>query len=263
MEKTLPEPGARSFGFRLSAPEVFLIRAGRRERRPCLTAAHLFSYLLPMTLSRRELIAWRRGGVAVLLAVLASCSPEREVLVTVPSSGAEGGAAIAAGGASASGAAAAGGAVRACTAHRDCDAGSVCSSNTCQACAPSSGCAAACSNGFSSAVVARNGCAVCECVPPSDCRSSQDCPTGEICYAGAQCQDGCATPDCCFGNRCAAPGCAAAAGLNCSAVGCAEGGLCFSACPAVSCVCDGSSWRCADPSSAGSANPCAWVCTSP
>jgi hypothetical protein len=173
------------------------------------------------------------------------------------------GGAMAAGGAAA-GAAATGGSVGTCTSHGDCMPGSACVSNVCQACATAgTQCPATCPTGFSNAVVERNGCSLCECVPPSTCTANQDCAANEVCYPGAQCQEGCSTPDCCFGNHCSAAGCGSTVGLNCGAVGCPAGGTCFSVCAAPSCTCDGASWQCQGDGSAGSSGSCPWVCTAP
>jgi hypothetical protein len=265
---------------------------------------------------RRPLTTVRGQASRIGLAALAAsalgllrCSPERTVLVTLPTSEAGGATALSdvaggggvgpsagsgngdasgaqsgttsAGGADAAmgggmptggsaaiagsetGGTAAGASMSTCTSHGDCNPGSVCLSNVCQACAAAAmQCPASCPAGFSMALITRNGCSLCECVPPSTCTGDQDCVANEVCYAGAQCQEGCSTPDCCFGNHCDAAGCGSTTGLNCGAVGCPSGGQCFSVCAEPACHCDGTSWHCQGDGAAGSSGSCQWVCTS-
>jgi hypothetical protein len=155
-----------------------------------------------------------------------------------------------------------GGMTNTCTSHDDCGLGSACVANICQPCAAAvMQCPASCPVGFVTTAVTRNGCSLCECVPPSNCSRDQDCAASEVCYAGAQCQEGCSTPDCCFGNHCGAPGCGSTVGLNCGAVGCPLGGQCFSVCAEPTCTCDGANWQCQGDGAAGSSNSCPWVCT--
>jgi hypothetical protein len=128
--------------------------------------------------------------------------------------------------------------------------------------APAS-CPGPCQHGFQSRLMSRNGCAVCECVPSSDCSSSADCQNDEVCYAGAQCEDGCTDPACCFGNRCSQPGCGVGRPPSCLAFGCSDGELCLAACDATSCECDGTGWTCENTTGGAPVASCPQACVPP
>lgn len=153
-----------------------------------------------------------------------------------------------------------------CASHRDCGAGTVCSASRCVTCpeAPSA-CSGACEHGFEPALTEHNGCVVCECTPPSECTSTADCPADEECYPGAQCDPGCTEPRCCSGNHCSAAGCAGSAIPHCLIAGCAGGAVCLAACSAVTCECEGATWKCAEsPDTAGAlGGSCPQACVSP
>jgi hypothetical protein len=230
-----------------------------------------------------------RALLAAGLALAGGCSPQYELLRRSPEAeaggsaagGTDSGGATLGGGTSAAGASSgevpgAGGAEPmgtagesaggACGSHLDCDAGTVCSASQCVACpAVPATCAGPCDHGFQPQLAAHNDCVVCECAPSSECTSNTDCPAGEECYLGAQCQAGCAEPACCTGNQCSPAGCAGAPIPHCLAAGCAGGALCLAACNAVSCECDGASWKCAESPSAGGAlgDSCPQACVSP
>jgi hypothetical protein len=153
-----------------------------------------------------------------------------------------------------------------CSEHANCPASYRCSDYQCVACEPTPPeCTSVCANGFSPQVLSRNGCQVCECVPPSECTMDGDCAGTELCYAGAQCEEGCTTPDCCFGNQCSPAGCAGSAAPSCLVVGCQGGGECLAACDRVSCECNGQAWDCAESAAAGapSIDQCPQVCGAP
>jgi hypothetical protein len=144
------------------------------------------------------------------------------------------------------------------------DSGGYTSGGTGQACpaAPAS-CTGPCAYGFQPLLLARNGCAICECVPPSECSSNADCQSGEICYAGAQCEDGCSEPSCCFGNHCSQPGCAGSRPPLCLAFGCSDGESCLAACDATSCECDGAGWACESTTGGAPVASCPQACAPP
>jgi hypothetical protein len=152
----------------------------------------------------------------------------------------------------------------ACTIHGQCAFGSLCGDYRCQVCpAAPANCPGPCANGFQPLLLARNGCAVCECVPPSECSSNGDCPGDETCYAGAQCADGCSDPTCCFGNHCSRPGCGSARPSLCLAFGCSDGESCLAACEATSCECDGASWACQSTTGGAPVASCPQACAPP
>jgi hypothetical protein len=124
-------------------------------------------------------------------------------------------------------------------------------------------CAGPCQHGLQPRLMSRSGCAVCECVPPSECSSSADCQNDEACYAGAQCEDGCSDPACCFGNRCSKPGCGVSRPPFCLAFGCSDGELCQAACDATSCECDGADWTCENTTGGAPVASCPQACVPP
>jgi len=205
----------------------------------------------------------RRASCALLW--LLGCSPRYELLQTSADDAAGGGQAVggsmpasfgggpAVGGSNSGGSDAGGG-----------DAGGYTSGGEAQACAgaPAS-CPGPCDHGFQPLLLTRRGCAICECVPPSECRRNSDCQNGEICYAGAQCEDGCTEPSCCFGNRCSPPGCAGTRPALCLAFGCSDGESCLAACDATSCECDGAGWVCENTTGGAPVASCPQACAPP
>ena len=60
-----------------------------------------------------------------------------------------------------------------------------------------------------------------------------------VCYAGLQCRPGCQNdPACCYGNLCGDANCGAPTNLDCSKVGCADGGSCIGTARVDECECD-------------------------
>ena len=201
---------------------------------------------------------WAWAARFVLLGQL-GCSPQYALLETVNDSGDGGSAAAAVGGASgnpAVGGTTAGGAEYGGTGSGGFSAGDA----GCGGAATS--CTGPCAHGFQPVSVARKGCAVCECAPPSECSSNADCQNGEVCYAGQHCADGCSDPSCCFGNQCSPVGCAPNAN-NCLELGCASGGECLAACDSTSCECDGARWICANTTGGAPVASCPQACTPP
>jgi hypothetical protein len=124
-------------------------------------------------------------------------------------------------------------------------------------------CTTPCANGFQPLRLVRNGCAICECVPPSECSSNADCQNGDICYAGAQCEEGCSDATCCFGNQCSRPGCGGDLPTLCLAFGCSNGDSCLAACDATSCECDGVGWVCESTTGGAPVASCPQACAPP
>lgn len=242
-----------------------------------------------------------RGSKWLAAALLLACSPEYELLRTPPASQAGSGAAVggtdsagsaavagstaggvggadalpvggesaeggAATGGSSTGGTATGGTGGNCASQLDCGHGTVCSGSQCVVCVDTpTTCERACDHGFQPVLADYNGCVVCECAPVSECTSSANCAAGEGCYPGAQCAPGCNDPTCCTGNRCGRLGCEGQPIPHCVAAGCAGGAVCLAACSAVSCECDGTSWRCTESSPSGGApgESCPQACVSP
>lgn len=152
-----------------------------------------------------------------------------------------------------------------CAVHADCPYESLCTRGGCAPCADVSCDGVVCPFAFVPTLVGRNGCVICECVPPSECTHDDDCQLWEICYPGAQCQEGCTEPTCCFGNRCGQPGCPSLVEVSCVVAGCYDGGKCLSECEHVECECNGASWQCSSPGGGGTtaSASCAWACTAP
>lgn len=125
-----------------------------------------------------------------------------------------------------------------CSLDADCESGTWCRSGACAACAPPG----TCRDGYD--LVKRNGCGW--CVPPNECTSDADC--GDVrCFAGLQCEAGCeGDPLCCYGNHCGRPECGRPTNLDCSVVGCADGGACVGTASVQwgDCGCDDSGWHC-------------------
>jgi hypothetical protein len=249
-------PPARRFG---SAGPGSLSSFGREQaHRPRIRGSMLFVDFLPGF--------GRAPAIAVLAAVSGvlgvGCNAERAVLVA-DNRGAPGGApARVTGDASPD---APGGIGGACAGHESCPPGAICQGGICAPCPGEPSCPAACPFAFSPILVDRNGCAICECAPRSECRSDADCHPAQICYAGVQCEDGCSEPECCFGNLCSAPGCPPAElGASCAVAGCHAGGQCLSNCARAACECRGGSWDCSgevEPPDAGTL--CIWACAAP
>lgn len=231
----------------------------------------------------------RASGVLVLLFAPLGCSPQYELLRTVEEGGTGGNLGGAASGAQSSGMSAggaefggtssdggrdSGGADSGGTASGGADSGSsggyasggtgylAGGSNGGCPVAPTS-CPGPCQHGFQARLMSRHGCALCECVPPSECNSSADCRNDETCYAGVQCEDGCSDPACCFGNRCSKPGCGVSRPPFCLAFGCSDGELCLAACDATSCECDGADFSCENTTGGAKVASCPQACVPP
>jgi len=200
---------------------------------------------------------WWWAARLVVLGPL-GCSPEYALLETVSDSGDAGSAAVAVGtgGNPAVGGAAAGG-----TEYGGTGSGGLAGGSAGCGGAPTA-CPGPCTHGFQPVLLARNGCPVCECAPPSECSSSADCQNGEVCYAGRHCREGCSEPSCCFGNQCSPAGCSPNAN-SCLEQGCVGGAECLAACDATSCECDGSSWICANTTGGAPIASCPQACSVP
>jgi hypothetical protein len=132
-----------------------------------------------------------------------------------------------------------------CTGDLDCPRGeSLCDGEQCAACPDPRACAP-CAMGTTQLV--RNGCATCECGPPSECEPADNtgCDPGDMlrCYPGQRCLAGCQPGEsgCCI-NACALPGCASPAPLGCDTPCPIELGC--QSCQAAACRCDGMAWTC-------------------
>lgn len=124
-----------------------------------------------------------------------------------------------------------------CQVDDDCPFGLVCAAGQCVACSNQTACP------FPLVSTLRNGCA--SCVTPSDCSSDEDCGADSICYPGRNCLPDCVEdPTCCSSNLCAAPGCGSAAELDCSIVGCDQGGVCNVVDSGHFCACESGRWLC-------------------
>jgi hypothetical protein len=124
----------------------------------------------------------------------------------------------------------------------------ICVDLRCQACPPTDVCAPCPPRWVR---LTRNGCATCQCGPPSQCdHPMEPCMDGGsagrpgICYPGESCAAGCDPwqPGCCS-NACSQEGCAMPAPLGCLTE-CPPDVAC-GACAADSCECDGARWMCA------------------
>ena len=132
-----------------------------------------------------------------------------------------------------------------CDSHSACPHGFLCLGGQCVTCEmASSACDRECGLGFTTEPFFRNGCAVCECVPPTECFEDDDCPPEQKCYEGVHCEDDCEGPWCCRGNRCAEPGCDSLITLGCAVAGCAGGLDCVADCPPTQCECIADDWIC-------------------
>jgi hypothetical protein len=141
---------------------------------------------------------------------------------------------------------ASGGETTSCMRHLDCPAQQTCQGGFCSPCADSViDCSLPCPAQQLRVAIIRNGCAICECAPQSDCTSDAQCAPGEVCYQGAQCDDGCEGLDCCYGNHCGLPGCSGPP-PSCTLSGCEGGGVCQPSCIESSCTCNGMTWLCSD-----------------
>jgi hypothetical protein len=203
-----------------------------------------------------SLRTWLAGFTAAAWAVLAAgCVEEHELFQQVAGAGgmragaagqAGGGAGAGAGSSSSGGTpsgAAGAPATRSpaggpCTLDSDCESGTWCRGGTCTTCTA----AGTCRTGFN--LVKRNGCDW--CVPPNECTTDADC--GDVrCFAGLQCEAGCeGDPLCCYGNHCGKPECGRPTNLDCSIVGCMDGGSCVGSVSVQwdQCGCDDSGWHC-------------------
>ncbi len=134
-----------------------------------------------------------------------------------------------------------------CSRHSDCPSQQICASGSCTPCMGSAmDCSQPCPAQQVRVATIRNGCAVCECAPPSECSKDADCAMGEVCYRGAQCEDDCGDDlDCCFGNHCGVPGCPLPI-PSCNLAGCEGGNVCEPSCSESTCFCNGMVWLCSD-----------------
>lgn len=124
-----------------------------------------------------------------------------------------------------------------CQADDDCPFGLLCEAGQCVDCPLATTCP------FPFAPTLRNGCAV--CVAVGDCSNDAECGADALCYPGRNCLPGCfEDASCCSGNLCAAPGCGSTAELDCSIVGCNQGGACDVVDPGHFCTCEDGRWLC-------------------
>lgn len=129
-----------------------------------------------------------------------------------------------------------------CELDRQCPIGeAICDGTRCRPCPDTATCPA-CPEGW--ARLERNGCATCDCAPPSECVVPDGCEAPQVCYVGSVCARGCDDPLRCCANVCAAadPPCARPAPLGCemrcpAELGCAS-------CAAAACACEAGTWRC-------------------
>jgi hypothetical protein len=129
---------------------------------------------------------------------------------------------------------------QACARDEDCVSASWCANQLCTACPT----ATRCRDNFSA--VKRNDCTW--CAPNNECLANSECGGDEVCYAGLQCTPGCQNdPTCCYGNLCGDPSCGPPTSLDCSKVGCADGGSCLGTASFDECECDEVThvWGCA------------------
>lgn len=134
---------------------------------------------------------------------------------------------------------------QACRDDSQCVAGrQICDGNTCVACRGPAECPP-CDPGL--VPLTRNGCATCQCAPPSECTdgtmSCDGSPTS-ICYPGMVCAPGCVPgdPGCCA-NVCAERGCPSPAPLGCDTI-CTDPGCDPGNCITTACECVGARWEC-------------------
>ncbi len=126
-----------------------------------------------------------------------------------------------------------------CISDDDCVSGaSICAEGACVAC-PGEALCAPCPEGWER--LSRNGCATCQCAPPSECGPTAECEVG-TCYPGASCADGCdAEHEGCCANVCAEEGCASPAPLGC-VTACTDGSEGW--CATSFCACAAGAWVC-------------------
>lgn len=131
----------------------------------------------------------------------------------------------------------------ACTVDMDCTFGAAICEN--QHCVP---CESACPTVVCPAAwihLRRNGCAACECAPAATCSAAGAvCATG-ICYRGKVCAAGClsTTPTCCS-NQCEAAGCPMPVPTGCLMTCPAVLAPPCTTCAADHCECVGGQWQC-------------------
>jgi hypothetical protein len=107
-----------------------------------------------------------------------------------------------------------------CADDRECAPGAaICTAGHCTPCPSTINCQA-CPQGWQR--LERNGCATCDCAPPSQCNpgptvpgTTNGCVLPEVCYPGKRCTPGCAPGDDCCANTCSAPGCPGPAPVGC------------------------------------------------
>jgi hypothetical protein len=131
----------------------------------------------------------------------------------------------------------------ACEVDTSCSYGeAMCTNSVCAPCPATDACPP-CPEGWMPLL--RNGCASCECAPPSQCDAlGENCSDEQqICYAGASCAAGCdATQPGCCDNVCALPGCTDPAPVGCYTDCPPELGC--ELCATDHCICDGLRWTC-------------------
>jgi hypothetical protein len=122
----------------------------------------------------------------------------------------------------------------ACEKESDCNLKSWCLGNHCEPCPLAVECPP-CPAPFVQFV--RNGCATCECGPPSNCEA---CSGAEVCRAAQYCVDGCVGEVCCV-QRCSVPLCSTpnpeGCSTDCGTTSCGP-------CVARNCQCAGGTWVC-------------------
>ena len=129
------------------------------------------------------------------------------------------------------------GSFNACTKDETCGSRSICSGGRCSPCPdPSS-----CPTPLNQEPLRRNGCAMCEFAPASQCAVPADCASGAECVRGVRCAAGCTEISCCA-NTCAAPGCKGPAPVGCAMT--CESFLGCTTCVASKCRCNAGSWEC-------------------
>jgi hypothetical protein len=134
-----------------------------------------------------------------------------------------------------------------CTDDTQCQKGAaICNGTVCEPC-PNPTCGTQCPIGW--VHLQRNGCATCDCAPPSTCTAG---PTttggcvGAVCYRGGDCATGCnaATAGCCS-DQCAAAGCPEPIPVGCLApCSAAQTGAGCTTCATDHCTCTAGAWKC-------------------
>jgi hypothetical protein len=130
-----------------------------------------------------------------------------------------------------------------CTTDAECRSGQLCDdAGRCAACPLETPDACpACPATFTR--ISRNGCATCDCLPPTECRSPAQCAAGEACVASPACAPRCPdAPTTCCASVCTATRCPGPPPLGCD-VPCPTLMPC-DRCVAVTCDCVDARWEC-------------------